>query len=204
MTGTCVIVGAGSIQEEEIWVNPGDYVIGADGGLEYLAHRGIHPDMALGDFDSLGYVPDHENVVRHPVMKDDTDMMLAVREGLKQGCSMFRIYGGLGGRLDHTLGNIQTLMYLAELGKRGELIGGGVHVTAINNGRITFDSSHKGYISVFCLSGKSEGIWIRGLKYPLEDAVMTSGQVLGVSNEFLGVDSEIGVKNGSLVIVWYD
>ena len=61
MNKTCVIVGAGEVSEREIRVDDGDYVIAADGGLKYLSDRGIKADMVLGDFDSLGYVPDHNN-----------------------------------------------------------------------------------------------------------------------------------------------
>lgn len=190
--------------EEEIQVNSGDYVIAADGGLEYLAHRGIRADMALGDFDSLGYIPEHENLSVYPAMKDDPDMMLAVQEGLRLGRSKFRIYGGLGGRLDHTIANLQMLIWLAEQGACGELIGNGVHITAIHNGSIQFDSAHKGYISVFCLNGKAHGVWIKGLKYTLEEAILTSDRPLGLSNEFMGTESEVGVKNGALVILWYE
>ncbi|MBQ8814707.1 MAG: thiamine diphosphokinase [Lachnospiraceae bacterium] len=202
MTGTCVIVGAGNIAESEVIVNPEDYVIGADGGMDYLKRHGIRADMALGDFDSLGYVPEHHNLVVHPVMKDDTDMMLAVKAGLARGYRKFRLYGGLGGRLDHTLANLQTLICLAEQGAEAQLIGEGVRITAIHNGKISFDASHEGIISVFCLSGKAEGVWIRGLKYPVEDVELTSDRPLGVSNEFVGVESEIGVRAGTLIILW--
>ena len=70
----------------------------------------------VGDFDSLGQVPEGENIVRHPVMKDDTDMMLAVKLGLERGYTRFHIYGGMGGRTDHTIANIQTLAYIAGRG----------------------------------------------------------------------------------------
>ena len=203
MNKTCVIVGAGEVLEQEIWVNEGDYVIAADGGLKYLSDLGIKADMVLGDFDSLGYVPNHENKILHPAEKDDSDMMLAVKEGLRLGFDRFRIYGALGGRLDHTIANLQTLIYLAKQGAEGELIGKGVHITAIHNGAFRFGPEHKGYISVFCLNGIAEGVWIRGLKYTLENSVLTSDRALGLSNEFIGVDSEIGVREGELVILWY-
>lgn len=202
MAGTCIIVGAGEVTETGLDVRPGDYVIGADGGLSHLERMGIHPDMALGDFDSLGYVPEHENLALHPVNKDDTDMMLAVKEGLKRGYRRFRLYGGLGGRLDHTLANLQTVMYLAQRGAEVQLIGGHQRITAVKNGSIAFDASHQGIVSVFCPSGQAKGVWIRGLKYPLEDAVLTCDMPLGVSNEFVGEDSEVGVKDGMLIILW--
>ena len=76
----CYIVGAASLDGVRLSPRPGDYVIAADGGYRTLKARGIEPDFVMGDFDSLGYRPDHPNVETHPVMKDDTDLGLAVRE----------------------------------------------------------------------------------------------------------------------------
>mgnify|MGYP001405514788 FL=1 len=69
----CYIVGAASLDGVRLSPRPGDYVIAADGGYRTLKARGIEPDFVMGDFDSLGYRPDHPNVETHPVMKDDTD-----------------------------------------------------------------------------------------------------------------------------------
>lgn len=201
MNGTCIIVGAGNVLASELKIEAKDYVIGADGGMEHLARLGIKADMALGDFDSLGYVPEHENLVLHPVMKDDTDMMLAVKEGLKLGYRKFRLYGGLGGRLDHTLANLQTLIWLSEQGAEALLIGEGSHVAAVTDGEISFDESHRGVLSVFCLTGKASGVTLTGLKYPLENAVLTSDKPLGVSNEFIGQKSTVRVTDGTLVVM---
>ena len=80
LENTCYIVGAASLDGVRLSPRPGDYVIAADGGYRSLKARGIEPDFVMGDFDSLGYRPDHPNVETHPVMKDDTDLGLAVRE----------------------------------------------------------------------------------------------------------------------------
>ena len=202
MTGTCVIVGAGEVDVPEIKIEAKDFVIGADGGMEHLERLGIKADMALGDFDSLGYVPEHQNLVLHPVMKDDTDMMLAAKEGMKLGYRKFRLYGGLGGRLDHTLANIQTLIYLSKRGAEVRLIGDGICVTAVTDGEISFDETYRGVISIFCLNGKASGVTLWGLKYPLENAVLTSEMPLGVSNEFTGQKSTVRVTDGTLIIMW--
>ena len=77
-------------------------VIAADGGLRHLEAQGLTADLIVGDFDSLGRVPEGDNILRHPVEKDDTDMLLAVRTGLDRGYRIFVLYGGLGGRLDAT------------------------------------------------------------------------------------------------------
>ena len=100
--------------------NPGDLVIAADGGYAHL--HGIQADLVVGDFDSLGFIPAGESVVRHPAEKDDTDTMLAVKTGLERGETEFHIYGGMGGRrTDHTVANFQALLYLARRGARGWL-----------------------------------------------------------------------------------
>ena len=82
LENTCYIVGAASLDGVRLSPRAGDYVIAADGGYRSLKARGIEPDFVMGDFDSLGYRPDHPNVETHPVMKDDTDLGLAVRWAL--------------------------------------------------------------------------------------------------------------------------
>ena len=204
MSAVCWIVGAGDFWTPAFTPRPGDFVIAADGGLAHLQRIGAKADLVLGDFDSLGCVPKGENVLTYPPEKDDTDMMLAVKEGLRRGCARFALLGGLGGRLGHTLANVQALMYLSKHGARGLLIGEHETVTAVTDGEIRFSSAHTGYISVFCLDAPAKGVTLRGLKYPLEDAVLTSSVALGVSNEFTGAEAVVSVSSGTLVIVWSD
>ncbi|MBQ9535835.1 MAG: thiamine diphosphokinase [Clostridia bacterium] len=197
----CYIAGAMEL-EGDIAPLPGDLVIAADKGLERLQRRGIEPDLIVGDFDSLGCVPEGGNVVRHPVMKDDTDMMLAAEMGLQAGYRTFVLCGGFGGRPDHTMGNMHTLIYLARRGARGYLPGGGMTATAIENGAIGFKSTARGNLSVFSAGDCAEGVTLRGLKYELTDARLPSGVTLGVSNEFTGAESRVEVRSGALLIMW--
>lgn len=123
MEPVCYIVGAMEPGELRFAPHRPRLVIAADRGLYYLERRGIRPDLIVGDFDSLGRTPEGENVLRHPVEKDDTDMLLAVKEGLARGLKTFVLYGGLGGRPDHAYANLQTLTFLAERGAAGYLLG---------------------------------------------------------------------------------
>ena len=68
---------------------------------------------------------------------------------------------------------------------------------------MSFSSKYKGYVSVFSYSDISSGVCIEGLKYTLNNAVLTNDIPLGVSNEFIGRYAEIGVENGTLLI-FYD
>lgn len=200
----CWVAGAGEFYAPAFAPLPGDYVIAADGGYEALRRLGAPIDMALGDFDSLGYVPEHRNIVRCNPVKDDTDMTLAVKEGLGRGYKRFALLGGLGGRLAHTLANLQTLMYLSRRGARGFLIGKNEIATALTDGELRFSAAHRGYLSLFCLSEPACGVTLRGLKYELTDAALESSVALGVSNEFTGRESSVAVARGTLVVLWQD
>lgn len=198
----CWICGAGEFTSRLLAPRPGDLVVAADGGLEYLRRLHVLPQHILGDFDSLGYRPEGENVSAYPPEKDDTDMLLAVKYGLENGCGSFLIYGGLGGRLSHTMANLQVLRFLCQRGCRGLLIDGGSIVTMIQNERLCFAQTCEGMLSVFAQGGAALGVSIRGLKYPLEDGTLMPDYPLGTSNEFCGEDAQVEVRDGALLLVW--
>ncbi len=181
-------------------IGPEDYVIAADAG--YMQLGGIRPDLVVGDFDSLGFAPENERVVRHPARKDDTDTLLAVKLGLEKGCTRFVILGGLGGRLDHTIANIQTLSYLAARGARGCLAGERECVILLRNGEVRFEKNCSGTVSVFAHGGTAYGVMEEGLAFPLTDATLTCDFPLGVSNAFTGVPARIAVREGQLIVIW--
>lgn len=197
----CVIFCAGGFAQLAEPLEKTDFIIAADGGLEHTRVLGVQPDVILGDFDSLGYVPSGAKV--YPAEKDDTDAMLAIRLGLEQGCDRFVIYGGLdGARVDHTVANFQALQFLADRNARGYLVGLKQVATVIEKDTITFPESSRGYVSVFCSGAEATGVTIRGLKYELTAATLQGGLPLGVSNQFMGKKAEISVKNGSLLVIW--
>ena len=204
INGICYIAAACRENSDNIFLNPQktDIVIAADGGYEILKEKGICPDILLGDFDSIENLPDHENIIKHPVEKDDTDTMLACKLGFEKNYSNFVIYGGVGGRIDHTLANVQTLLWVAKRGGRAFLMGDNVVMSTIHNQKMVFPSGYSGKISVFAQGNTAKGVKISGFKYFAENIDLTPDFPLGVSNEFVGERAEISVKNGTLLIVW--
>lgn len=198
----CYIVGAGECKKLDFTKKDGDIVIAADGGYKYLKQAGIKPDIVIGDFDSLGKEPEGEKIIRLKPEKDVTDTYAAVSEGIKYGYSRFNIYGALGGRIEHTLANIQLIASLSAKNMQASIFDGSTVITAITSGTLRFDSAYNGYISVFAHSDKCTGVCLRGLKYPLENAELSNLFPLGVSNEFLGVESEIVIGSGTAIIVF--
>ena len=199
----CYVVGAMSLSMNlRPYPAPGDYVIAADRGFDSLMAFGVKPDLVVGDFDSLGYAPNHPNVIHLPTEKDDTDMVFALRKGLELGYRRFVLLGGVGGRLEHTLANLQLLDWLTTQGAQGFLAGEKTVATALRNGSVTFPASMNGYLSVFCNSGTAEGVTLSGLKFPLENQVLTGTFPVGVSNEFIGESACVSVRSGSLILMW--
>ena len=198
---TCVIFCAAGFDKLLQPLDASDFVIAADGGLLHTESLGITPDAILGDFDSLGYVPEGSRVF--PVEKDDTDAMLAIRLGLERGCREFLLYGSLDGpRLDHTVANFQALQYLADRGARGYLVGTDTLVTVVKDGILRFPAGCLGTVSVFCHGSDARGVTLTGLHYPLDNGTLTAGFPLGVSNHFTGEEAVIAVESGSLLVLW--
>lgn len=204
----CYIFGAGEQSSCDIRLSGSDLVIAADGGFDYLKKLGLRADVVLGDFDSLSDSQNlPEDFIRYPQEKDDTDMMIAIKEGLARGYRTFRIYGGLGGRLDHTIANLQSLTFLAENQAVGTLYSDYYQITVIKDGTLSFakdmpENVPGNLCSVFSLSDISVGVSIQGLKYELDRVTLTNGFPLGVSNEFLGKKSFIHVEKGTLAVYW--
>ena len=197
----CIIFCAAEFDSLAASIGPEDHIIAADGGLRHTEKLGILPHTVLGDFDSLGFVPQGANV--YPVEKDDTDAMLAVRRGLELGYREFVLYGSLDGpRLDHTIANFQTLQFLADRGAKGCLVGSDYMVTVVKNGTLRFPAGCSGTISVFCIGADARGVTLKGLYYPLNNGTLTAGFPLGVSNHFTDAPAEITVTNGSLLVLW--
>lgn len=200
--GICYVVGAGDCSELPFKPEKGDIVIAADAGYLSLKKAGIKPDVVIGDFDSLGFVPSGEEVVRLKPEKDRTDTSAAAALGVGRGFKDFRIYGALGGRIDHSIANIQLLASLARDGFSASIIDGKTVITAVCNSSLKFDSSFKGFASVFSLSDECSGVCLRGLKYPLENATLKNTFPLGTSNEFTGEEGEIIVGRGIAAAVY--
>ena len=197
----CIIFCAAGFDGLSEPIGEDDFVIAADGGLRHTRALGLTPDCILGDFDSLGYVPEGAKVF--PTRKDDTDSMLAIREGLSRGYREFVLYGALDGeRPDMAVANYQALLFLADRGARGLLVGKRFRASVVKDGCLTFPAGLDGTVSVFCLGADARGVTIRGLGYPMEEGTLTARFPLGVSNRFTGAPAEIRVKDGSLLVIW--
>ena len=207
----CIIIGAGDLTPMDIGIKEGDLCIAADGGYLYCKMLGIKPDIIVGDMDSIDDSVRNdieeikascpERVITLKPEKDDTDTLSALRIGMEKGYRMFRIYGAMGGRIEHTIANIQCLNYLKNKGAKGYIMDANVMMTVIRNESVRFNRTMEGYMSLFALGEKAEGVTITGMKYLLENAIVTNDYPIGISNEFIGVEGQVTVEKGTLLII---
>lgn len=202
---TCALVGSSQFNaahfQELDAAGVFDYVIAVDGGFASLEAIGRKPDMALGDFDSLGYVPKGLRVAQFSSHKDKSDMELALDRARSMHYDEVYVYGGLGRRLDHTLANLQLFALFSEKGLFVTAVDEDTSVVFIT-GPDTFDmpAVEAGTVSVFSMNDRAEGVFERGLAYELDDAVLTNRTSLGLSNELIGEAVMIGVEKGTIAI----
>lgn len=200
--GTAYIIGAGDFSVRGLLPGPGDMLIAADGGFDSLHAFGIKPHVVLGDMDSITRLPKGVARLRFPEKKDLTDMALALAFAKARGFRHFRLYGATGGRLDHSLANLQTLAGLAKEGLDGMIVAPQATIYALSNGTRHFPPLRAGtVVSVFCQGDEALGVTLRGLKYPLTEARLDPFTPLGVSNEAVGQPFSVTVRQGVLLIM---
>lgn len=200
------IVGASKVKSSSFLQKRKDcYLISCDGGYQCFLSQNMEPDLFIGDFDTLekGSLRHPKEVIQLNPVKDDTDTIYAVKKAIERGFDTFYFYGCLGGKLEHTIANLQVLRYLRERNMKGYLIDEDNNqvVFILHNERIDFKKM-KGMLSVFSYSESCSGVTIQNLKYELNNSVLTNGFPLGVSNQLIDKeDAYIEVKEGDLLIL---
>ena len=190
---TCFLFGAGPFFGLPVPPQPG-ILSWPPTGVPPLPGRRAAPRSPVGRLGLPGNAPQALPVQTFPAEKDDTDTMLAVKYALAQGCTTVHLYGRTGGRLDHTLANLQTLGYLAQTGAAGYLYDEIYVFTALADGHLTLPAREAGIFSLFCLGEAARGSPFGG-QYPLDRATLSPFFPLGVSNHFLGNPVEIQVEH---------
>ena len=181
-----------------------DYIICADAGYEKALAAGLRPDLVIGDFDSTKIIaPDGARTafIRHPIQKDESDTFLCVKHAVDQGFRDIIIAGGLGGRLDHTVSNLQTLARFAEKGRTIALTDAKNTAAVLTDSSVTIPKKEGLCLSLFSLSDVSAGVTTEGLRYPLRNATLTNTYPIGLSNEFSAEEARVEVRSGKLLVV---
>ena len=188
-------------QEGMMWV-------GADQGAEVLIENGIAPDVAIGDFDSVssksrGSIKrSAQSFVEYPNEKDETDLELAINEALKQNPSHIVLFGVTGGRVDHSLANIQLLYPLMQQGIKGTIIDQQNQVELVFAGEHTLKLNEAyPYVSFLPVTLEVSGLTLKGFYYPLVEADVPYGSTLCISNQLIEDEGTFSFRSGILLVI---
>ncbi len=180
-----------------------DYIVAVDGGYDYLHDLNVNPDLALGDFDSVKCQPKGVRVATFNSEKDDSDLELALKRVCGFGIKRIAIFGALGKRVDHMLGNIRAAAFASKTCGCVEIVGEFERIEFLC-GEGTWekdDIEAETTISLIPILGKCSGLFLRGFKYEVDDVVLSDYATLGISNKTTGEPVLIGLASGTIAII---
>jgi thiamine pyrophosphokinase len=185
-------------------------VIAADGGALKAEAIGMHPDVVVGDGDSLTPAAigrlrrEGVTVKLHPADKDESDTELAVREALDRGADGFVVIGAFGGlRIEHTVANL-LLLCLPELAGRAVLADGASTVRLMGvagEDQTEVRGAPGDFVSLLPLSEQVSGVTTSGLRYELTDESLIQGPARGLSNVLLRPTATVSTQSGRLLVI---
>lgn len=185
-------------------IHPDDLIIAADGGAKHCTALGLHPHIAIGDFDSLNadelvsLAKGGTLIIRFPERKDFTDLELAIQHASQSGSNQLLIYGALGSRWDQTLANI--LLPAAYPNLSIILVDGAQEIFLITSQRPVVVSGKKGdTVSLIPIHGNAIGVCTTGLEYPLNNETLYFGASRGISNVLVAEAAQVSLTNGMLL-----
>lgn len=186
-----------------------DQIIAVDSGLESAVRLHIHPDIAVGDFDSVNphifsqYQKDPTiSFESHSPVKDYSDTELALEIGLRKGWKEIVILGGIGSRMDHTLANIHLLHQTLNAGVDCYIVNQNNRIYLLEKGRAFLKKECFGdFISFLPLTTEVKGITLKGFRYPLKDKDIRIGSSLCISNELTEEEGSLEFQEGILICI---
>ncbi len=183
-------------------------LICADGGARYLRDLNVTPDRIVGDLDSLeailldSYTQRGVEIRRHPPAKDDTDTALALAAACELAPEAVWIFGGLGGRLDHTLANLSLLLDGEARGIPVKFLDRWCEVYLVGP-RGSARGRPGQTVSLLPLFGEAQGVTLTGFEYPLTEGNLSMARPIGVSNRLTKKEGLISISSGRLVVIHY-
>lgn len=186
-----------------------DCMIGIDRGLNFCYRHQICPDYILGDFDSidqkiLDYYEHRSEVPikKYKPEKDATDTRIGLELAIKLGSDRVFLLGATGGRLDHYMGNLQSLSAARREGVEAWILDSHNALTVLDQTTVISKKRQFGkYISFFSMSDQVEGLTLTGFKYPLHKYTMTNFDGIGVSNEIEQDHAKVEFSKGLVLMV---
>lgn len=149
--------------------------IAVDNGLRFCYDNQIKPTWIVGDFDTAApeLVEYYQTQTDIPIrrfnpVKDSTDSQIAIELALELGSSEITLLGGTGTRMDHVLGNIQSLMLAKKKGVSCVILDEYNRIQLIDGEtRLKKSEQYGKYVSLLPLTTEVTGVDLTGFKFNL-------------------------------------
>lgn len=183
------------------------WVVAADSGLDHARSLGLHPDLVIGDMDSVdpGTLAAVERsgvpVERYPADKDATDLELALERVIAGGFGQAIVIGGHGGRIDHLLGNALLVAADRFAAVRIEWRIGSTRVLVVRpHHPARVEGTAGDVVSILSVGGDAVGVTTSGMRWPLTGARLPTGSTRGISNQLTDREGTVTVADGVLLV----
>lgn len=199
----CIIIGGGDCTADILkrYILADDYIICADSGYDIATEADIIPNLLIGDFDSIKSFPENVEKITLPIEKDVTDCEAAYNEGVKRGFTEFLLFGGTGGRFEHTFANISVMARASGEGIKIRMFDDKHTFYAITNEELKIPFTPDKQISVFAFGEKAFGVTEKGFHYSLDNYTLDPFVPIGISNDIVDDFGEIIVEDGTLIVI---
>ncbi len=204
-----VVAGGDAAADDAAQLVGADLVIAADSGADWLATRGVRPDVVIGDMDSVDpallerLAADGVTIERHPTDKDASDAELAVERAVSAGADEVVIIGALGGeRIDHELANLLLLGDPGLRTARIRIVSGPTTVRALHGGgQLTVEGGEADLVTLLSVDGDAAGVRTQGLRHPLDGETLPLGRSRGLSNSVIQAPASVSLERGTLLVI---
>lgn len=184
-----------------------DFIICADGGANHIYMMDIVPDYIIGDLDSANsnivnyYNKKNVSFKRYPSKKNETDAEICIFLAQELSATSIDFIGALGGRIDHTIANVNLLYYAKKKGITPRIISEKEEISIAINELLSVKGEKGDIISIIPINGDAKGVTLENLEYPLVNYDMMYSIPRGISNVMLDKICKIKVRDGTLLII---
>lgn len=204
-----VVAGGDAVPGDRTLLVGADLVIAADSGATWLDAVGSHPDLVIGDMDSVDpalldrLAAAGSGIERHPAEKDASDAELAVERAVGLGADEIVILGALAGaRLDHELANLFLIADPRWRGAAMRIVRGGTTVRALHGGdRLMLDGEPGDLVTLLPVGGDASAVTTEGLHYLLDGETVPFGRSRGLSNRVQDAPASVSLGGGTLLVI---
>ncbi len=180
------------------WVEIGNWIAVADGGIKHLLGLNIIPKFIIGDMDShesRQTVESFLTIKNDDQDTSDCDKLLAHCK--KLGASEVILCCGHGGRLDHQLDIMNSL---ARNDLQGPIIYPSEIIYLLKSGTHKFQSLASGTtISIFPIH-RTAKITTQGLKWEVDETNWEQPQGRSLSNSVVANEFELHIESGTAIL----